>query len=175
VQKTKSKNVDEKLALNDFQELTSLSHLKNYEHYELSNFARKEKYAIHNTNYWKGAHYFGFGPAAHSFSQNKRRWNISNNPKYINAIFKKTVFYEEETLTQKEMFNEFIMIGLRTKWGINLNDLKNRFDASFVNMFLKDVELELQGGNIILDNGTYFISSNAKFISDRIISNLFVL
>lgn len=175
IKNKKNKSVDEKLALKDFETLTALSKSKNYDHYELSNFAKAEKYAMHNTNYWKGEHYFGFGPAAHSFSNNKRRWNVSNNAKYLKAITDKTLFFEEETLSEQEAFNEFIMIGLRTKWGIEKSEMENKFNSTIVGSFLKDVELELNNKNIVLKKGRYHIAAKAKFISDRVISNLFVL
>ena len=72
-----------------------------YEHYEISNFAKPNLRSKHNSSYWQGNNYYGFGPSAHSFDGDKvRRWNIANNALYIQSIQKNGVPYEEEVLTQ---------------------------------------------------------------------------
>lgn len=94
-----------------------------FEHYEISNYAKAGSRAQHNSNYWKGKAYLGFGPSAHSFDgKNQRRWNISNNISYARAIESSADYFETEDLNEDEKANERIMIGLRTRAGILWND-----------------------------------------------------
>lgn len=97
-----------------------------FEQYEISNFAKDQKYARHNSSYWNFTTYLGVGPSAHSFNGNQRRWNIANNSKYYQQVGKDDDWFEEETLSPTEKWNEFFLTGLRTKWGVlneNIDDL----------------------------------------------------
>jgi oxygen-independent coproporphyrinogen-3 oxidase len=97
-----------------------------FEQYEISNFAKDQKYARHNSSYWNFTSYVGVGPSAHSFNGNQRRWNIANNSKYYQQVGKDDDWFEEETLSPTEKWNEFFLTGLRTKWGVlkeNMEDL----------------------------------------------------
>jgi oxygen-independent coproporphyrinogen-3 oxidase len=97
-----------------------------FEQYEISNFAKDQKYARHNSSYWNFTTYVGVGPSAHSFNGNQRRWNIANNSKYYQQVGKDDDWFEEETLSPTEKWNEFFLTGLRTKWGVlkeNMEDL----------------------------------------------------
>jgi oxygen-independent coproporphyrinogen-3 oxidase len=97
-----------------------------FEQYEISNFAKDQKYARHNSSYWNFTAYVGVGPSAHSFNGNQRRWNIANNSKYYQQVGKDDDWFEEETLSPTEKWNEFFLTGLRTKWGVlkeNMEDL----------------------------------------------------
>src|SRR5690606_887350 len=94
--------------------------LNGFEHYEISNFARNGRYAKHNTNYWKGKHYLGIGPSAHSFNGESRSWNVANNAKYIAALADNTDFQEIENLSKEDQFNEYVMTSIRTMWGLDL-------------------------------------------------------
>jgi oxygen-independent coproporphyrinogen-3 oxidase len=97
-----------------------------FEQYEISNFAKDQKYARHNSSYWNFTAYLGVGPSAHSFNGNQRRWNIANNSKYYQQVGKDDDWFEEETLSPTEKWNEFFLTGLRTKWGVlkeNMEDL----------------------------------------------------
>ena len=97
-----------------------------FEQYEISNFAKDQKYARHNSSYWNFTSYVGVGPSAHSFNGTQRRWNIANNSKYYQQVGKDDDWFEEETLSPTEKWNEFFLTGLRTKWGVlkeNMEDL----------------------------------------------------
>jgi oxygen-independent coproporphyrinogen III oxidase len=93
-------------------------------HYEISNFGKPDFIAVHNTNYWNGNHYLGIGPSAHSFDGACRKWNISNNHTYMKALENNELPYEIETLTPKNKFNELLLTGLRTVWGVSLQQLE---------------------------------------------------
>ncbi len=94
-----------------------------FHHYEISNFGLPGLEAVHNSNYWKGVNYLGIGPSAHSYNGIERRWNIANNAKYMSDFGQNETWFEREILTSKERWNELLMTGLRTSWGVNLQDL----------------------------------------------------
>ena len=102
-----------------------------YEHYEISNFAKPGFRSKHNSSYWSGESYYGFGPAAHSFDGNKRRWNISNNSLYIRSVENGVIPFEEETLTEIQRLNEYIMTSLRTMEGLDLAYVSKVFGEDF--------------------------------------------
>jgi oxygen-independent coproporphyrinogen-3 oxidase len=91
--------------------------------YEISNFSKANFESKHNSSYWKGIHYIGVGPSAHSFNGKSRSWNISNNRNYIKALENDEEWFETEILTLENQFNELILTGLRTIYGLNLDKL----------------------------------------------------
>lgn len=175
VEKTKQVTIDDSLQSEQFLFLMTALPANGYEHYEISNFAIPGFRSRHNSNYWKGIEYFGFGPAAHSFNGNNiRRWNISNNSLYIKHINDGIVTYEEEILTPEQLINEYIMISLRTKEGIDLLKIENEFslgyESSIENASLKyiqDRKMLKLGNNLILTN-------KGKNYADGIAADLFV-
>jgi len=96
---------------------------KGFEHYEVSNFAHPGEESVHNSNYWKGIPYLGFGPSAHSYDGLRRRWNISNNLRYIKANFSCSDWFESETLSKENKWNELFLTGLRARWGVKTADI----------------------------------------------------
>lgn len=144
--------------------------LLGYEHYELSNYALPGFRSKHNSNYWKGVPYLGLGPSAHSFSEGKRRWNISNNPQYIRSIELKKDFFEVEELTEIDRWNERIMVGLRTREGVEWKDFPDEWKIQNERNFFKFVE----GGNAEFDERGFRLTPKGWLISDHIISTLFI-
>jgi oxygen-independent coproporphyrinogen-3 oxidase len=149
-----------------------ISTLKNagFEHYEISNFAKPGFISKHNSNYWKGSHYLGIGPSAHSFDGNSRSWNIANNQQYIRLINSNEIAFEKEILSPKDQFNELLLIGLRTSWGVDMNQLQEQliFSDDF-NRNLTDFEsknwLKIVDNQIILtDEGKHW----ADFIAQEL-------
>ncbi|MGB0422810.1 MAG: radical SAM family heme chaperone HemW [Flavobacteriales bacterium] len=90
-----------------------------FEHYEVSNFAQEGKRSEHNGNYWKRKAYLGIGPSAHGFKGKQRNWNIANNPRYIKQLQNGEPAFDFEQLTERDVVNEEIMVGLRKKEGID--------------------------------------------------------
>lgn len=107
-----------------FQLLQKESEKNNFIQYEISNFGLKDYFSKHNCSYWKNEIYQGIGPSAHSYFNNKRSWNISNNQKYIKSIQANIPCSESEELTDKNRFNETLLTGLRTIWGVSLEELE---------------------------------------------------
>jgi len=146
-----------------------------FDHYEISNYSKPGFTAVHNSSYWKGISYLGIGPGAHSFRDNERIWNVANNIGYTNAIEKGDPWYEGENLEVKDQFNEFIMISLRTKEGLNLNEMKSKFPSLYSD------ELEINIDNWVVNKLAFYDDINVKLtlkgwlISDDLASDLFVL
>lgn len=149
--------------------------LKNgFEHYEISNFSKPQKYSKHNSSYWSGELYLGLGPSAHSFDGKKRYWNVSNVESYIEYLDKGDgVFFECEELTDKDIYNELVMLGLRTQKGISRKDMFDKVSLFYQNYFLKMIQPKIDGGEICFDGLRYFIPDDLFLISDKIISDLF--
>src|SRR5690606_930703 len=126
--------------------------------YEISNFAHAEAYSNHNSNYWRGVPYLGIGPSAHSYNSASRYWNVSNNVKYIASIDKGELPAEAELLSKTNQVNEYIMTSLRTKWGMDLGFVKNRFDIEAMEIIQKKVQRYMDEGHLIRDKDTYFLT-----------------
>jgi oxygen-independent coproporphyrinogen-3 oxidase len=170
----KSLPVDAAKQAEQFDLLLQLMEQAGYEQYEISNFAKPGYRSKHNSSYWKGKVYYGFGPAAHSFNgKNIRKWNIANNALYIQSLKKNIIPFEEEILTDIQQLNEYIMISLRTKEGLHLQTLAEKFGQEKVN------EIKLQGKKYFTqnlmqeENGFIFLTAQGKFLADGIAADLF--
>ena len=165
---------NDELSAVQFDYLMDWCESANFEHYEISNFAKNQKYSKHNSSYWSGKKYLGLGPSAHSFNGVHRSKNVSSNSVYIRNVREEKVFCEVEELDLKSLFNESILIGLRTKWGINLTNLKNRFPE-----FYKHTESissnEMQLGNLKMDGNQLILTQTGKKFADRIAEKFFII
>jgi oxygen-independent coproporphyrinogen-3 oxidase len=145
-----------------------------YEHYEISNFALPGKRSRHNSSYWQGKKYLGLGPSAHSFNGESRRWNISNNPLYIQSLERNELPVETELLTPHQQANEYIMTSLRTIEGLDLVFLKNRFGVEV----LQNVEVTagkyVRNGKMSRQEPFLKLTREGKFLADGIAADLFI-
>jgi oxygen-independent coproporphyrinogen III oxidase len=147
-----------------------------YEQYEISNFCQPGKESLHNSSYWQGKPYWGFGPAAHSFNgKNIRRWNVANNSIYLTQIEQNILPFEQEELTMQQIQNEFVMTMLRTKKGIPLVAFEEKFGAEALKFILKEAEQHLKQNKLLSENDYLFVPTAAKFLSDGIAADLFLL
>jgi oxygen-independent coproporphyrinogen-3 oxidase len=147
-----------------------------YEHYEISNFAKPDRYARHNSNYWKGKSYLGIGPSAHSFNGTSRSWNIANNALYIKGILAKELPLETEQLSKNDRFNEYVMTSLRTKWGIDIKYVEREFGSDYLNSLLENIEEYEDKKDVnISDQGIITLTPTGKLLADQIASELFIL
>ena len=159
---------------NQFLMLRQMLSENGYEHYEISNFSKPGKESKHNSSYWSGDLYLGLGPSSHSFDGENRFWNVSNLKKYeLGLNSGDGSFYENEHLSEFDIYNELIMLGLRTKSGVSFKKLKNVVSDRFVDYFLKLVSTKIATGEIIHDDDRYYISEDSFLISDKIMSDLF--
>jgi oxygen-independent coproporphyrinogen-3 oxidase len=175
VKNGKVKLIEDELAEAQFLHLRKRLIESGYEHYEISNFAKPEKFAIHNTNYWRGETYLGIGPGAHSFSGLQRSWNVSHNLQYMNAINSGQLPMEIETLTENNRINESIMTSLRTQWGISLKWFEETFGSERLKILQKQAEPFIAQGKIIAADNYFKLSDAGLFFADGIAANLFQL
>lgn len=140
-----------------------------FEHYEVSNFALPGFRARHNAAYWHGVKYLGIGPAAHSFDGRERHWNVASVTEYIGGAPA-----EAETLTDRDRFNEYVMTRLRTADGLRTGDLAVRFGARKLQYFLRQAQKFTAAGTLQVESGRYYIPPTHWFISDSVISDLFL-
>ncbi len=146
-----------------------------YIQYEISNFGREGFFSKHNTSYWKGVSYLGIGPAAHSYDGLQRSWNIANNAKYISSIGKGLLPLERELLSTEDKTNEAIMTGLRTIWGVDLNEIGKRIGDSYKKEILIQAEKYLKKGILYVEQEHLFLRPESYFLADGISADLFLL
>lgn len=139
--------------------------------YEISNFGKEGFESKHNSNYWKGTHYLGIGPSAHSFDGKSRSWNVANNQKYMQQIEAGGDWNETEILSKNDLFNELILTGLRTIEGVNLaqldaiSPLDDKINKQ-INQFCSENLMEQSNNSIRL-------TKNGRLQADRIASDMF--
>ena len=156
-----------------FETLMSRAKEAGFSHYEISNFAKQDMESKHNTSYWDGTPYWGYGPSAHSFDGQKRRWNISHNIEYVRSIENNKIPYDEETLDEVDKLNEYIMTSLRRKNGIEKSYIINHWGNQALNKIENDILPYLNSGKV-LDTETHFIlTDEGKFFADGVAARLF--
>lgn len=165
--------LSEELSLQFFEMLIDNLKSAGYEHYEISNFAKPNKYARLNTGYWQGVHYIGAGPAAHSYDGVSRSYNVASIRQYIEGWEQGKRIYERECLTEEEKRHEYIMTRLRTQWGIDLVDYAELFGASARERLIALSEPFISRGQLCLDAHALKLSPQGVFTSDGIIAELF--
>ena len=147
-----------------------------YENYEFSNFSKPGFNSVNNSNYWRGKPYLGIGPSAHSFDgKRKRSWNLCNNVKYLKSIQKGNLPSSFEELTTNELFNEYLMTALRTSMGVSLQKINEKFGEYYIRYLEKQVENHLMSQRLFWDGDTLKVSKTAKFLTDGIASDLFII
>ena len=147
-----------------------------FDHYEISNFGKPGFHSQHNSAYWKSQEYLGIGPSAHSYNgRNERSWNIPNNQLYINSLNQSKLAKETEILTEKEQFNEMLMIGLRTIWGVDLTSLKEKFTTELLEKFQSQIKNKLEDGILQIENNHLKIPEKHWFLADGIAADLFLI
>ena len=176
--------IDEDKSLEHFNILVAETAKHGFIQYEISNFGKPAYFSKHNTSYWLGKPYVGIGPSAHSYNGTHRSWNVSNNSRYLKAIQSDSIPNETEELSLKDRFNETVMTGLRTIWGINLKEIENHFGLDFKIHLLNNseqfIDQKLLEKVILKDSKksqteTLKITEKGKFLVDGIASDLFMI
>ncbi len=169
------KELPDELSVQQFEILIRILKEAGFEHYEISNFCKAGMYSRHNSSYWKGRKYLGFGPSAHSFDLNSRRWNVSSIPSYLNGLENGETYSETEILSEQDRYNDSIITGLRTIWGIREEYIRSRFSEPYFAHFQNTKDKYLQAGNISYLSGTVSLSQSGLFISDHIMEDFMVV
>lgn len=167
------KNIDEQHGSAQFEIMLEAMHQNDFVQYEISNFCKNGMFSKHNSNYWKKEIYLGLGPSAHSFNGSSRQWNISNNALYIQSIEKGELNFEKEILSKEQRYNEYVMISLRTIWGLDLKYVEQNFGKEFLEYCLKEAEEYIKTENVLNEENKLYLSDKGKLIADKIASDLF--
>lgn len=152
VQSGRTQPLDEKTAGDLFSFTADYLNCNGYRQYEVSNFVRSspgdvtDQRSRHNRKYWTSAPYLGFGPAAHSFLDNRRWWNHRCMDKYLTDLkSRKLPVAAMENLTREQQMIEFIYLGLRQTDGIDMAEFTARFNTNFSTHFEQTTRLEKEG------------------------------
>jgi oxygen-independent coproporphyrinogen-3 oxidase len=175
VNQKKYEKPNDDLASEHFALLINKIEAKGWNHYEVSNFCKDENYSRHNTSYWQNIKYLGIGPSAHSFDGVNRYWNVNNNTQYLELISSKGNAYEMEELSKRDRLNETILTGLRTKWGINLAQIKDDFGYDIKILFADDLKQWLAQSWVEEWDDRLKLNAEGFLFADYIASELFLL
>jgi oxygen-independent coproporphyrinogen III oxidase len=162
-------------ASNHFMILVEMLQKNGFIHYELSNFGKENYFSKNNSAYWLGKKYIGIGPSAHSYDGEKRGWNIANNSLYLKSIQNDELPIETEILTISDRYNEYIMTGLRTIWGVSFDRIETEFGLGYLNYLKKQSQKFLDDELLSIENDILKPTAKGKFLTDGIASDLFYL
>jgi len=174
IRKKKVPAPDDEKTVADFELLMDRAAEAGFEHYEISNFARKQKYSRHNTSYWQRKKYLGIGPSAHSYDGVSRQWNVANNQEYIRKLDESVLPFEKEILTPENKFNEYILTSLRTMWGIDVSLVEKEFGIDKKSVLINRLNDYLNKGMIVQSGNNFVLTREGKFFADRIAAEMFV-
>ena len=173
IKKGKIEPAKEEMQSLQFELLVKTLQKNNYEQYEISNFCLPNRESKHNSSYWKGKHYLGVGPSAHSYNGKERRWNIANNQLYIKKMRLGEDYFEKEILSPTDQFNELLLTGLRTKYGVSLKELES---FTQISSEFKEKLNEFKEKKWVSEKGkTLFLTQEGKLMADFIASELFIV
>ncbi len=171
--KGKEPPVSDELSQQQFLMMSEFLQSAGFVHYEISNFGKPGFFAVHNSNYWLRKNYLGLGPSAHSYNGFSRQWNVRNNAIYIKALNEGTSFYENEELSPKDQFNEYVLTRLRTIWGCDLNEIGELFGKEAALNF-KTIAAKYKN-ELTEVNGVYTLNTAGRLRADGITSDFFLV
>jgi oxygen-independent coproporphyrinogen-3 oxidase len=175
VKKNIIKPLNEDLVFEQHEFMCNKMSKHEYVNYELSSFAKKGYLSRNNSAYWLRKKYIGIGPSAHSFDGSYRSWNVSNNSLYIKDISENKMFSGREKLSIIDKYNEYVMTGLRTKWGISLTYLENNFGSYYKNNFETRIVKYVNTSLVVIKDDVFRTTIKGKFLADGIASELFLI
>jgi oxygen-independent coproporphyrinogen-3 oxidase len=165
----------DEVAEEHFQILVETLEANGFIHYELSNFGKENYFSKNNSAYWLGKKYLGIGPSAHSYDGISRSWNVSNNAMYLKSLEENKLPNETEILSKTDRYNEYIMTGLRTIWGVSLDRIEKEFGNSYFEYLQKQSQKFLYDDLLFIENNILKPTQKGKFLTDGIASDLFLL
>lgn len=172
-QRGKEPGVDDYLSELQFKLLRERLKGNGFIQYEVSNFGRENYFAQHNSSYWKQEPYLGIGPSAHSYNQHARQWNVRNNALYVKALESDQVYFETETLSTKDLFNEYVLTRLRTIWGCDTGEIAVKFGIDYAKHFRKKIENYSEF--FLIENNVYRLNEEGLLKADGLASDFFLL
>ncbi|WP_088323775.1 radical SAM family heme chaperone HemW [Polaribacter tangerinus] len=171
----KIKTVEDVVVQKQFLQLTEMLEAAGYIHYELSSFSKPAFFSKNNTAYWMGKSYLGIGPSAHSFNGKERSWNVKNNSKYIKDIAQNILPLEKEILSIEDRYNEYVMTGLRTMWGVSIDKINSDYGLKFAQYILQRSQKYRAQKLLSLHNNTLKTTKKGSFLVDGIITDFFMV
>lgn len=156
----------------DYALLVEMTQKAGFEQYEISNFAKNGAVSQHNSAYWTGEPYLGLGPAAHSFRSPVRSWNIDNIKLYINAMQKREPLVEQEILTPEMRYDEYVLLRLRTKKGIDFQEVENQFGISRL-QYLQNQLKKVNPAHYELNGSRMTLTYQGRLFADAVAAELF--
>lgn len=163
------------VAQQHFQILVETLEKNGFIHYELSNFGKENYFSKNNSAYWLGKKYIGIGPSAHSYNGISRSWNVSNNSIYLKSLAENMLPNESEILSLTDRYNEYIMTGLRTIWGVSLERIESEFGARFLDYLMQQSKKFMDDGLLSVEDKILKTTPRGKFLADGIASDLFLI
>ena len=165
----------DEVAQEHFSILVEMLENNSFIHYELSNFGKENYFSKNNSAYWLGKKYIGIGPSAHSYDGVSRSWNVSNNSIYIKSIQENKLPNETEILSIADRYNEYVMTGLRTIWGVSLDRIGTEFGSEYLEYLNKQAQKFLDDDLVFVEKNILKPTPKGKFLTDGIASDLFYL
>jgi oxygen-independent coproporphyrinogen III oxidase len=175
IQTGKIAKPNDEVAEAHFQILVETLEANNFVHYELSNFGKENYFSKNNSAYWLGKKYIGIGPSAHSYDGISRSWNVSNNAIYLKSLAENKLPNEIEILSKTDRYNEYIMTGLRTIWGVSLDRIADEFGSEYLGYLQKRAKKFFDDNLLFIDGNILKATKKGKFLTDGIASDLFYL
>jgi oxygen-independent coproporphyrinogen-3 oxidase len=175
IQTGKIAKPNDESAQEHFAILVEMLEANDFVHYELSNFGKENYFSKNNSAYWLGKKYIGIGPSAHSYDGVARSWNVSNNSLYLKSIQEDNLPNEIEILSITDRYNEYIMTGLRTIWGVSLDRVETEFGSEYLDYVHKQAQKFLNDDLLSIENNILKPTPKGKFLTDGIASDLFYL
>lgn len=170
----KKENINDEAQARQFMILMQMLKDADYEHYEISNFAKPGFRSRHNSSYWQGEKYIGIGPSAHSFDGEARSWNVANNHAYTKSIAENKIPSELEVLTPSQKLNEYVMTSLRTAEGMDLDLIASKFSNQETLRIEQLLEQKVEKENFIRRGNKIILTGKGKLFADRIAVELFL-
>ena len=175
IQTGKIAKPNDEVAEAHFQILVETLEKNGFIHYELSNFGKENYFSKNNSAYWLGKKYIGIGPSAHSYNGISRSWNVSNNAKYLKSLEDNKLPNEIEILSKTDRYNEYVMTGLRTIWGVSLERIEKEFGNTYLDYLQKQAQKYIVDNFLYVENEILKPTPKGKFLTDGIASDLFYL
>lgn len=169
------KPVEQELSSEQFLTMLEEMRANGFEQYEVSNFCKPGYESKHNSAYWSGEKYLGLGPSAHSFDGNSRQWNVANNSVYIRSLMEGMLSFEREELDARTQLNEYLMTGLRTRKGVDLQRIQSHFGVDLYKLYKDLLDELIHQGKVIIDGSRMALTDEGLLMADRIASDLFII
>lgn len=170
--------VNEDDALRDYAILCQKAKESGFEHYEISNFCKPGRYSRHNSGYWFGVPYLGLGPSAHSYNGVSRQWNVGSVERYVGERRQKTgdgrqTMEEKEILTTEQQYDEYVMLRLRTMWGIDLSYIKREMGERFADHCERQALPLVEQRKLSQTHEIFYLNDEQMLFADGIAEALF--